>query len=317
MQEAGGIMKRLWRKAIVYYHHDGMKEVGFAFLRKILWHPRSLYRHWLQSYHPTTRINIEGLELHLNPKDFGLSLELATEGIHEPLFTKLLSKLIRPGMTVVDIGGNIGYYALLESKWVGPSGKVIVFEPAPESFELLKANIQKNKLSNVHAYQLAVGETRQRTVFYLYKQANWNSLVRHAKPDGELLIDVYPLDELLRNEPRVDLIRMDIEGYECQAINGMKEVLVRHKPIICVELHCALVSTSEVEHFLNTLRQLGYEIRYAIQRIKDEAFWGKLLTCKENAIEQISIEGLLNDERVTECRENFSLVLDSNTRVEE
>jgi len=90
----------------------------------------------------------------------------------------------------------------------------------------------------------------------------------------------------------------------------MKAVIAQHKPIICVELHCALVSTSEVEYFLNTLRQLGYEIRYAIQRI--EVFWGKVLTCEKNAIETISIEDFLNDERVTTHRENFSLVLDSS-----
>ncbi len=304
-------MNRWLRKAIFYYRHGGISELSFTVLRRVLWSPRSLYRRfrWWQLCQRKTHIykKIGDIELLLNPKDAGISMELAVDGVHEPLFTHLLSQIVREGMTVVDIGGNIGYYALLEAKWVGPTGKVIVFEPAPETFELLKFNIVHNRMNNIYAYQLAIGEYRQKQIFYIFEQANWNSFTRHAKVREEIIVDVYPLDELLKDESHIDIIRMDIEGYECKAIDGMKEILSRHKPTLCVELHSAFIPFDEIKHFLTTVRQFGYEIRYAIQRIKDEVFWGKVLAAK--TIEEFSIDDLLRDERVINSWGHFSLIL--------
>ena len=78
-----------------------------------------------------------GYDILVMPNDPGISLELSIYGIHEPITTKIISRKLKKGMVCVDIGANIGYYALLESKSVGRDGKVIEIEPTPIVFNYL------------------------------------------------------------------------------------------------------------------------------------------------------------------------------------
>jgi len=103
----------------------------------------------------TVRIN--GYKLRTIAKDLGISQELLIFRTHEPLSTRLLYEEIKEGIVCIDIGSNIGYYAILESKLIGDGGQVIAFEPLQKNYETLLHNIDLNKLSNVKAYNTAVG----------------------------------------------------------------------------------------------------------------------------------------------------------------
>ena len=80
-------------------------------------------------------LQINGSQLEVIPGDKGTSLELLLFNTHEPISTKIVSKLLQPGMVCLDIGANIGYYVSLENSIVGKSGKIIAIEPSPENFE--------------------------------------------------------------------------------------------------------------------------------------------------------------------------------------
>ena len=95
-------------------------------------------------------IEVNGSKLQVIPNDpFGTSAELLMFRTHEPISTKLVSKLLKKGMTCLDIGSNIGYYVLLENKIIGKEGKVIAIEPSPYNFQCLKKNLEfQNKYSS-------------------------------------------------------------------------------------------------------------------------------------------------------------------------
>jgi FkbM family methyltransferase len=92
---------------------------------------------------------------------------LAISGVWEPNVTAVFSGALAPGVVCLDIGAHIGYHTLLASKLVGSRGHVYAFEPSPESYRRLRANVDLNGLRNVTTAQLAVGEEERRAVLYM------------------------------------------------------------------------------------------------------------------------------------------------------
>ncbi|MDW8153540.1 MAG: FkbM family methyltransferase [Armatimonadota bacterium] len=225
--------------------------------------------------------NVQGLRLYLSPHDVGLSPELAVERVHEPILTATLRTLLRPNMTVVDVGANLGYFALLAARAVGPSGKVLALEPFPESYRLLKKNIQANGLQNVLPYAFAAGHRSGPDKLYFYPQSNWNSLFLKndkRKPLGWIEVQVCTLNELLATEPRVDVIRMDVEGAELAVLKGSDRILKKHRPTLIIETHPTLMGEDQYAEFLHFLKQMGYSIEEAWERWREEPVWPRRLS---------------------------------------
>lgn len=115
-----------------------------------------LYDHFLSSIYKLSKpknrfllIDVQGSKMWVDAEDYAISYYLITRGIYEPRETNLFKKIVRHGMTVIDLGANIGYYTLIASKLVGESGKVYAFEPEPDNFNILVKNININNLKNV------------------------------------------------------------------------------------------------------------------------------------------------------------------------
>src|SRR5437763_12445868 len=89
-------------------------------------------------------------------EDGGVAHQLIMYREYEPFESKLVREYLRPGMTVYNIGANLGYYALLASDCVGASGSIFAFEPAPENLELLRRTIAENGAANVEIVPMAV-----------------------------------------------------------------------------------------------------------------------------------------------------------------
>jgi FkbM family methyltransferase len=138
---------------------------------------------------------------------------------------KLLRRTLSPGDVAVDVGANIGIYTQLLSRWVGPTGLVHAFEPSPENFRRLRS--ATGKLPNVCLSRAAVGERSGRSQLYLSKKLNVDH--RAYLPEGgsrdTVPIDVIALDDYFRFGARVDLIKLDVQGYELHALRGANRVL--------------------------------------------------------------------------------------------
>jgi FkbM family methyltransferase len=160
---------------------------------------------------------------------FRSTLELVLDR-YEPETTRLFRRLLRPGMTVVDIGAHTGYFSLIAASCVGATGTVYAFEPFPASFRHLQRNIALNGYEHIRPVCKAVSNGSG--VHKLL--VNPKGSDRHSLYAGEAEwepnspeVETTSLDDFLQacNWPRVDLIKMDIEGAESAALTGMKQTL--------------------------------------------------------------------------------------------
>jgi len=138
---------------------------------------------------------------------------------------RLIRTVLFPGAVAVDAGANIGIYSRFFSGCVGLTGVVHAFEPSPENFRRLRS--ATGKLPNVCLSRAAVGERSGRSQLYLSKKLNVDH--RAYLPEGgsrdTVPIDVIALDDYFRPGDRVDLIKLDVQGYELHALRGANRVL--------------------------------------------------------------------------------------------
>jgi FkbM family methyltransferase len=138
---------------------------------------------------------------------------------------RLLKTILSAGDVVVDAGANIGIYSEFLARCVGPTGLVNSFEPSPENFKRLQCATRK--LSNVRVCQAAVGERSGRSTLYLSDKLNVDHRTYMTEGDSRsgVPIDIVALDDYFKPGQRVDLIKMDIQGYEFYALRGANRVL--------------------------------------------------------------------------------------------
>jgi FkbM family methyltransferase len=187
-------------------------------------------------------------------------------------------RIIRPGMTVVDLGAHVGYYSRLLSKIVGPKGKVFAFEPNLENLELLRRNLAAARCSNVEILPYAVSNRSGRSKLFISPgHSNHSLMPSFTAAEQEIEVETVSLDAFLqqRGIPSVDFIKIDIEGSETLALSGMKETIRRSSQI------CALIefnplalraSGTTPARFLDLLRELELEA----SAILDDAGLGPL-----------------------------------------
>ena len=199
--------------------------------------------------------NIHGNKMIININDPGISRELLMDGTHEPQTTELIKTVLKPDMHIVEVGANVGYYTLIEAEIIGEGGRVYAIEPVPENYFFLQRNVNLNKYGNVSFFNFAISDQSGHHDFITTKQSNWGSMVNHDSDDksswvkerlstiqsGTLKVETITFDEFIKvnNIEKINLVRMDIEGFEIQAIKGMKETIKKMKPpfYILMEVH--------------------------------------------------------------------------------
>jgi len=187
-------------------------------------------------------------------------------GTYEPETTKLLLSLLQPGMHFVDVGAHIGYYTLLAARAVGSVGKVWAFEPTPPTFLLLRQNILENNAQEVvEAVQKAVTDKVGCSMFFLHPMLSRSSIVepRDMKAHCAARVETTSLDAFFKERgwPRVDIVKMDVEGAETMVIQGMRELVHRNPRLrLIVEFSPANMRAAGVtaEDFLSSLHSLGF-----------------------------------------------------------
>ena len=162
-----------------------------------------------------------------------------------------------PGQIGFDIGAHRGYWTLLYQKRVLPGGIIFAWEPDPKNYQMLLVNLAKNKLSHVIPLRLAAW--RESTLLSLSRAseeeiASFLSKVQVGENGHTLAVSVDSLVESL-SLPRLDWIKMDIEGAEVEALKGSMKTLRRYKPTLWIAFHDTL------EELKRILAEADYEIR--------------------------------------------------------
>lgn len=178
------------------------------------------------------RLEIPGIDKQLDlclheTDDICVSRQIREQGIWEPYETALLVRYLRPGGVFLDIGANIGYYAVVASSLVGDQGRVVAYEPDRDNFHLLQENLAVNGITNVCSVQAAVADYNGSTDLYL---------CGHNKGDHQLYDNgngrrhcavevVHGGEHVGQITRRVDFVKIDTQGSEVVVIKGLYDIL--------------------------------------------------------------------------------------------
>jgi FkbM family methyltransferase len=176
-----------------------------------------------------------GFQIYLNPQDYSpVSTSIATAGWLNLPLTAFIKKVLKPGMTFVDVGANIGYFTLLAAKIVG-QGHVYAFEPEQTNFELLSKSVRANDLENVDIYQKVLCDTEGLTKLYLADPTQPQSHSLTFQRDRRSM-DVISttLDSFWNSigRPQIDFLKIHVGGDEATVLAGGSEVLQQARPWI-------------------------------------------------------------------------------------
>jgi FkbM family methyltransferase len=235
----------------------------------------------------TGTVRAEGLTLLLDPKDKVITPFILDHGAYEPAETAVFRSLLRPGETFIDVGANIGWYTVLASRIVGPKGRVIAFEPAPGSFDLLRRNAELNGCRNVILEPKALSKEPGTLRLHLDDvNRGHHSILKLPELKRTIEVPAVRLDDYLKDDDHaISLIKIDTEGAEGFVLAGMAETLRRHpRMAIILEFFPRLLRLSgyEPEAFLRQFVELGYEIEVI------EASSGKLVPIHSARIESVT-----------------------------
>jgi FkbM family methyltransferase len=194
----------------------------------------------------------------------GVSRPLAIHGSREEDKTELLRRELEPGMIHLDLGANIGYYALFAARRVGPRGKVICIEPDPRNLDLLRRNVSVNGFGDyVEIHAVAASDTEGHATMYKASASNLNTLVEPSaamaarRHETQVNVETVTIDSLMETRGgRLNFLRMDIEGYEVDALRGGLKTLAASPPPckILLETHAQMYGPNR--DFGAVLRQL-------------------------------------------------------------
>ena len=220
--------------------------------------------------------SVQGIRMKLDLRDAGISRELFLTGVHEVHSTQQFKEEIKPGMVLLEIGGNIGYFALLGAVRVRPGGRVLALEPSPANVKSLEGNTKLNGLEDVvKIYPFAAGRESGTLPFYVVSKSNLCGFVNREGPGiqllEEVLVRLVPVDQVVEQEAvQVDYFRMDVEGFETEVIEGMTGTLSGPHPPSggFIEVHSELLNRKGISarSFIGRMYELGYQIKTARYR---------------------------------------------------
>jgi len=186
-------------------------------------------------------------------------------GKYEEYESMLMRQQLKRAGVVVDIGANIGYYTLMMARL---AKKVYAIEPDKDCFEILKKNVEANKLKNVVLLNVAVSDVREERKLFVDKDNLGNSSLRREDcfvadtPRNDALVKCERLDQILLNEQKIDLIKIDTQGWEPQAIEGAQKIISRDRPTLFLEYTPSEYSNNQMIDYLKTAYKNIWSIDY-------------------------------------------------------
>jgi FkbM family methyltransferase len=208
------------------------------------------------------------LSMEVVPANYFIDRFLMLYGVYEVSGTRLLQTVLRPGMTVLDVGANSGYYSLLAARLVTPDGCVHAFEPVPALRAKFQRNLEQNGLQNVFVHPLVVAADPGEMDVYVSACANNDGLAsvmagagrsEHALRVQSVSIDHF-LEKFGGREP--DFVKIDVEGAEDLVLKGARETLTSGAPAVLFESY-------DVDRLATVLGDWGYEVRHLHYSLKN------------------------------------------------
>jgi FkbM family methyltransferase len=209
-------------------------------------------------------VPVGDLTYYVDPGDTAIGASLREQGRYEPDVTEVVRRHLVKGQCFVDIGASFGYFATLAGSIVGPTGRLIAFEPGPQNQSMLLLNLSANGVQEPEVHQMALSDEAG---FVLYSYSGSNGFITPFGGDpselmNRTLVRTSTLDAALDHRP-VHMIKIDVEGAEGRVLKGGEALLRRSHPMLLMEFSPpSLESTSQMSgrELLEFLTSLGYAV---------------------------------------------------------
>jgi FkbM family methyltransferase len=201
----------------------------------------------------------EQQDIYVNPNDRYIGKELINNNIWEKYIVNLLKDHCKDGMNVIDVGANIGSHTILMSKLVGSNGKVYAFEPCKNHYEILFHNLMINNCFNTIIYNCGCSDTNENmyisSEFLDVKQTkNFGAItLKKEFENGDEIVQNNTIDSY--NFSNIDVVKLDAEYMENKVLIGMKDTILKCKPIIIIEIH-----NEQLENITSILNSMDYSL---------------------------------------------------------
>jgi FkbM family methyltransferase len=197
--------------------------------------------------------------------------------VREPGVLKFAEDMIGRGSTVFDVGAHVGEWTLLFSELVGPSGRVVAFEPDPVARASLKKNLEMNRISNVMVDEESVSDKTGKAVLRAERfGSGLSSIVRpHGRGTGykELEVESTTLDEYCeKHGVSPDWIKIDAEGSEPLIVRGMQGLIANRHPQVILEFHSDALTDEEKREAWSTVTERASNIEFLQSRLRNHVY---------------------------------------------
>lgn len=220
----------------------------------------------------TGAVRLEGMRILVRPGE--VVGHAVAYGQFEVFERRLFASLVREGDTVFDVGANFGLYSVIASAHLR-SGSLHAFEPNPDLFPILKANLERRPFGHLKAHQLAIGATRGNVPFHCAIDSAFSSIVETGRMATErtVMVPMTTIETFMEEQgiPRVDVMKIDVEGFEPEVLQGARRLLARpDAPIVLIEIAHANLQPRKMtqETVLEELGRHGYEVLVAETQLR-------------------------------------------------
>ncbi len=172
-----------------------------------------------------------GRRLLINPR----SEKFYWTGMHELVVQDALCEMLRPGLTFWDVGAHIGFFSLIASRILGLTGHVHAFEPVPQNAERFRRNIALNDVRNISVHEIALAASDADSVMHSHLSTLMWTLRRTEGDGNGVTVHCRTLDALAQELGPPDVIKIDVEGVECDVLRGGRRLFERGHPHLILE----------------------------------------------------------------------------------
>lgn len=209
----------------------GIRRLSVALPKLLLPDPKSAGKHVLKTIH--------GVKMVIDPAlDKGVELSLFETGTYEKGTIQLLEKFLKPGSSFLDIGANIGLMSVIASKLAGKNGTVYAVEANPATVSILQTNIGLNECKNIELLPVALSDTQGSAQLFENWEVNRGGASLISQSDGQKGVEVKMerLDDLFDEGTKIDLVKIDVEGFEPQVMRGGMNWFKKQLPVFIIEV---------------------------------------------------------------------------------
>lgn len=232
------------------------REITYQVLRKV-------------SYLNSITVQLHGYKMYVPLRDNGIGRALYVLRGREEDHRWMMYKEVNQGDTILDVGANIGYYALMEASLVGKNGKVYAIEPDPRNIHYLALNRKYDKYNTIQISECALSSENGIKNFWICDRSNLNSFRPNSTyaPTHSTPVQVYDFGQYINQLRSLDLVRMDVEGHELEIFSSLVSFANHAKAPrlpkkIIFETHDYAENKQAMKSVLQSMFSLGYQIKY-------------------------------------------------------